>query len=80
MGKNAFDEYKLGRRKNLQQPSPNADVVSELFKDANLGNKGVCTFRFGDDAEVRFPSNVCSGIIDVGSFKCDPKKDDKCKF
>lgn len=75
MRRNAFDEYKLGEKK---RSTPNAQILNELFKDAKIGESGICTVKFSS-GKLSFPSKVCNGIINVKSFECDPEVDDSCE-
>lgn len=71
------DDYEIGN------DSPNAQILNQIFKNAQIGdrkNEGLCTVDFGENTKVSFPSKVCHGIIDVKSFKCDPATDDNCHF
>lgn len=75
MRRNAFDDYELGKKKS----TPNAQILNELFKDANLGESGICTVKFRNE-KLSFPSKICNGIINVKSFECDPDVDDNCEI
>jgi len=72
------DDYEIGFSE-----SPNAEILNQLFKNAQVGKRkkgGLCTVDLGNDTKVSFPSKVCHGLIDVKSFKCDPKTDSNCEL